>query len=348
MKKMFLFLFVILALSRPGRGQEYHPSTAVQMNEYLQQVVDLSEKDNWSVIRAECGIFSIRSQVIDYGTRILYPGHVYTIKVFTDKMIPDFKLVVWRANDANQYERLDSSDFNELRLKNITTDFLGDMEIVTVTPSVAREYAYQIVSMTGRNKTGHYGLVIQEKEVTQGSTGQNSSGGATDRSSAYRPVTRHSGYQSAARNGGSQGSNRAADQGTDQGANQGTNQGSGSTANNQHYVRTGSYEWAYLKENTFTHREVVDGNWQQASVKGLFAINEVQRTIEQLEPANLKASYRINNVSTQGKVITYQTTHVASGTSANITVDLNTSMLMIRSLSNRRPYLIKYYISQIN
>ena len=328
MKKMFLFLFVILALSRPGRGQEYHPSTAVQMNEYLQQVVDLSEKDNWSVIRAECGIFSIRSQVIDYGTRILYPGHVYTIKVFTDKMIPDFKLVVWRANDANQYERLDSSDYNELKSKNITTDFLGDMEIVTVTPGVAREYAYQIVSMTGRNKTGHYGLVIQEKEVTQGSTGQNSSGGATDRSSAYRPATRHSGYQSAGRNGGSQ--------------------GSGSTANNQHYVRTGSYEWAYLKENLFNHREVVDGNWQQASVKGLFAINEVQRTIEQLEPANLKASYRINNVSTQGKVITYQTTHVASGTSANITVDLNASMLMIRSLSNRRPYLIKYYISQIN
>jgi hypothetical protein len=319
MKKMSLFLLVILALSRPGRGQVYHPSTAVEMNEYLQQVVENSEKDNWSVIRAECGIFSVRSEVIDYGTRILYPGHVYTIKVFTDEMISDFKLVVWRANDANQYERFDSSDYNELRLKNITTNFLGDMEIVTVTPSVAREYAYQIVSMTGRNRTGHYGLVIQEKEVSQGSSGQNSSSQnsssrAADRSNAYRPVTRKN----------------------------------ESTVNSQHYIRTGSYEWAYLKQNLFTHREVAESNWQQASVKGLFAVNEVQRTIEQLEPANLKATYRINNVSRQGRVVTYEATHVASGTLASITVDLSNSMLMIRSISNRKPYLIRYYISQIN
>jgi hypothetical protein len=103
-----------------------------------------------------------------------------------------------------------------------------------------------------------------------------------------------------------------------------------------------------LKQNLFTHREVAESNWQQASVKGLFAVNEVQRTIEQLEPANLKATYRINNVSRQGRVVTYEATHVASGTLASITVDLSNSMLMIRSISNRKPYLIRYYISQIN
>jgi hypothetical protein len=332
MKKMSFIVFLIFSLTYSGKSQAYHPATAMEMNDYLQQVVESSETEyKMPVIRAECGIFSMRD-VVDYSTRTLYPGHQYIIKLFTDRMIPDVRLVLWQLNTANnKYVRIDSSEKNELPVRNIKSDLLGSMVEVTVTPAAAAEYSFQIVSTSDRNRTGRFGVIIQQTDVPQNSnkSSQNSGTG----SGGYRPVTRNNEYRSTNRSGSDQGSNE---------------HNGGATTSSQVYIRTGSYEWVYLKENFFTHHETPDGSWQTQSVKGLFAVNIPMKTIEQLEPANLKGTFRINNVNTQGKVITYQTTHETSGVSATIIVDLAASTLKIRSVSNNRPYMIVYYISQIN
>ena len=91
-------------------AQQYQPATAAEMTNFIGEVVAASEKNGDAVIHSECGIFSIRSShLATFTTRTLYSGHTYGIILFSDHMIPNFKLVLWR-HDGSNWVRVDSSD----------------------------------------------------------------------------------------------------------------------------------------------------------------------------------------------------------------------------------------------
>jgi len=174
MKRLFLFILLTVAIWGTAMAQ-YQPKMAADMTDFLGQVVQASEKNGDVVIHSECGIFSIRSShLATFTTRSLDAGHNYSIILFTDKMIPNFKLVLWRL-DGGTWVRVDSSDQDLARAKNLNS--LGDMETINVRPSASKDYAFQLVSMSGKNETGRYGLVVQDHESGSGSSSGGSSGG---------------------------------------------------------------------------------------------------------------------------------------------------------------------------
>lgn len=154
---------------------QYQPSTAAEMTDFIGQVVQATEKKGEAVIHSECGIFTIRTnRQAMFSTRMLYPGHEYTVILLSDRMIPNFKFVLWRREGDN-WVRVDSSNQNLVKAKNIQSTLLGDMETVQLQPQTSQEYAFQMVSISDKNETGHYGLIIQQRpaSTTDGSTSGN-------------------------------------------------------------------------------------------------------------------------------------------------------------------------------
>src|SRR5215467_6561197 len=88
-----------LVLVRGAIAQDFN--SASFMNDVLKfRIRDLEKKDD-NIVHAETGIFTIKKGVAsDYTARRLYTGNVYTIEVFTDPRIQDFKLLVWRSVDG--------------------------------------------------------------------------------------------------------------------------------------------------------------------------------------------------------------------------------------------------------
>ncbi|HLZ87524.1 MAG TPA: hypothetical protein VKQ52_09800 [Puia sp.] len=287
MKWGLLFLLFWVCCSRTGFAQ-YQPATASEMTGFVGQVVQASEKNGDVVIHSECGIFSIRStHLATFTTRMLYTGHEYTIILFSDQMIPNFKLVLWR-HDASNWVRVDSSDQDLAKARHLESKFVGDMEIVKVKPFVAQEYAFQLVSMSGKNETGRYGLVIQEHETKANAYGS-------------RPEVK----------------------------------------SGDHFFKTQGYQWAYLKVDPVTKKNLVDGQWQTNTDEGLFMANEEKKEFQQLQPTSLASKYTINSVTTPNGITAYNLTH-SSGVAATMEVDLVNKTLKIWSSANGRSYIIVY------
>ena len=154
------------------------------MTDFIGQVVVESEKKGETVIHSECGIFTIRSnRQVTFTARMLYPGHVYSVILISDRMIPDFKFVLWRREGAD-WVRVDSSNQDLVRTKNIQSKLLGDMEVLPVRPATAQEYAFQLVSMSDKNETGRFGLIIQEH--LSNTTGATDNSGRSEQGSGSR------------------------------------------------------------------------------------------------------------------------------------------------------------------
>lgn len=286
---------------------QYHPKMAADMTEFLGQVVQASEKNGDVVIHSECGIFSIRStHLATFTTRSLNAGHNYSIIMFTDLMIPNFKLVLWRL-DGNNWVRVDSSDQDAARAKNLNS--LGDMEVINVRPSVSKDYAFQLVSMSGKNETGRYGLVVQDHESKSGNNGNNGSSG---------------------------------NEGTSGTGNNGSNSAGGRNAN--HYFKTKGYKWAYLKTDPETKKTILDGTWQTSEEEGLFVANEGKRDFRQLQPTGLASTSTINSVTTPNGITSFDLTH-SSGTAVTVEVDPARQTLTIWSKSSGRDYVIVYTLT---
>jgi hypothetical protein len=310
---LFLFALVLSGLCcHNSVFAQYQPATAAEMTDFIGSVVAASEKNGDVVIHSECGIFSIRStHLATFTTRTLYTGHIYTVILFSDRMIPNFKLVLWRHDGAN-WVRVDSSDQDVAKARHLDSKLLGDMELLKVRPFEAKEYAFQLVSMSGKNETGRYGLIIQEHETTKADEG------------VVRPDSKDG--------SGSQGSN-------------GSEQGSGDMSGRDHFFKTDGYQWAYLKVDPVTHKNIVDGQWQPSKEEGLFVANLDKKDFRQLEPTSLASKYTINFVTTPNGITAFNLTH-SSGVASAVEVDTVNHTLKLWSASKGRSYVIIYNLTE--
>jgi hypothetical protein len=341
MRSFFLFLAATCFCFR-GFCQ-YQPTTAAEMTDFIAQVVVASEKNGDAVIHTEAGIFSIRSShLATFTSRTLFPNHDYAIILFSDRVIPNFKFVLWRL-DNGRWTRVDSADQDLAKARNISGKFVGDMEVLKVHPTVAKDYAFQLVSMSGKNETGRYGLVIQMHDAkdgsgaggTSGTGGTSGNGGTNGGNGGTNGANGSSGTSSASNGaGGTNGS----------GANgNGFNGGSYNSANDMrdHFYKTRGYKWAYLKVDAQTKKTVLDGNWQTNTEEGLFIANEGKKDFQQLQPTNLASKYSINAVTVPNGIKAFNLTH-SSGTVATVEVDLTKNTLTLWSKSNGKDYVIVY------
>jgi len=176
MKKLAT-IFLILALAYGSHAQDLN--SASYMNTILQGAVQKMESNNGNVVHAETGIVTINSSLNgDYTTRELYAGNTYTITVFTDTRVPNFKLLIWKKNAANDWERFDSVDENNHT--KLGLEAIGDKEVIRIKPLENKDYAIQLFSQSSGNKTGRYGVIIvADKNATQTGTGTGNGGTTT-------------------------------------------------------------------------------------------------------------------------------------------------------------------------
>ena len=299
-------------------------NSASFLNDGLKYIVQDMEKKKENVVHAETGIFTInKSMVSDFTNRRLYRGNTYTIVVFTDTRIRDFKLLVWKSDTAGRWSRYDS--VNENDHARLNSKSVGDQEVIHVTPDEDREYSFQLTSETSGNTTGRYGVVIIAElagaKKTTGVTGGGANGNGSNGSGA----------------GGSTGNGGTT---TRAGVNGGTN-----TGNLKTYLSCDYYSTIWLKKNA-ANKWVMDGDWTRTDESSLFVLNPEETVFEHTTPRQ-KSSYYVQSRKNEGKVYTYE---VKSDVGNNYTFEVDLAQdrmdIMVRA-DNGRWYLLRRHLKRV-
>lgn len=298
-----------LVLVRGVFAQDFN--SASFMNDVLKyRIRDLEKKDD-NIVHAETGIFTIKKGVAsDYTARRLYPGNVYTIEVFTDPRIQDFKLLVWRSVDG-QWQRYDS--VNESNRTRLNVQSIGDRETISITPSEEREYAFQLISASYANTTGRYAVWIRATKSGSSSSGSGSSG-----SGGYSGGSGSSGSGGSGAGGYSSGSGSS---GSSSGGS-----GSGSSSDKKSYLSCDYSSLAWFKKDA-NDKWVLDGDWTRTDEASMFVVNPAWTVFEHTTPA-MKSTYYVQSSKKDGDVYSYE---VKSDVGNNYTfqVDLKNSKMDI-------------------
>ncbi|MBS1659880.1 MAG: hypothetical protein JST68_02385 [Bacteroidetes bacterium] len=164
--KKILHLCAICTFSINTFAQDLN--SASWLNSVLEIAVQNAEKEKAYVVHAETGIFTInKSSFSDYTSRTLFQGTTYTVTIFTDPRIEDFKLLVWKMvdNKWQRYDSINTSNRYSLNIKGI-----GDRERIKVNPPADGQYAFELISASSVNKTGRYAVMVEAISNSNNST----------------------------------------------------------------------------------------------------------------------------------------------------------------------------------
>lgn len=308
MKKIFCTL-LIFTLSLSAFAQDLN--SASWLNSVLEIAVRNAEKEKAYVVHAETGIFTInKSSFSDYMSRNLFNGTTYTVTVFTDPRIIDFKLLVWKMVDG-KWQRYDSSNISNKNILNING--IGDRERIKVNPPSDGQYAFELISASYTNKTGRYAVMIEA--VSNGTSGSNNNGAT------------------GAGNGTS--------------SNNKNNGGSGNTTakTGKFFASTDTLYSANLKIDN-NNKFQTDGEWSYNPLHTLFEINPAGTVITHTTP-EMTSSYFVQSKSNDGVVFTYE---VKSDAGNSYTFKLDTQGYMLNiygKTANGQWFIRSWHIKQM-
>jgi len=325
--KQLTYILIVLLFTQDAWSQKKaeDPNSASFLNAFLKIYVRNKENKSDNVVHAETGIITINSSLQgDYTTRQLYTGNTYTVETFTDPRIEDFKLLIWKKDASNNWQRYDSAD--ESNHASLKVDGIGDREMVYIKPTETKEYAIQLLSKSSAaNKTGRYGVIlIAEKNGTTKTQTNNGGGGGGN-----------------AGNGGSTGGSSGGGTGNG-GSGSGGNSGGGSrntlAAGKKNYLSCDYYSVVFLKKDN-NDRWQKDGDWTQTNESSLFLLNSGQTMFEHTTP-EMKSSYFIQSRSNDGKTLTFEVKSDV-GNSYSFDLDLANDRLDIFGKNSSGQYFIK-------
>jgi hypothetical protein len=319
-----------LTLFQGGFAQQASdPNSASFLNDVLRLAVEKMEKRNENIVHAESGIFTINKNLVsDYTSRRLYPGNTYTIVVFTDTRIQDFKLLVWKSNEKKEWVRYDS--VNESDHAKMTTESIGDKETIHLAPAEERDYAFQLISNSNANKTGRYGVVIiaevpGAKNTTSGN-GDGSGGTGASGSGTTNDGANVSGGRTGVNGGTASG-------------------GASNTGKLKTFLSCDYYSFAYLKKGV-NDKWVLDGDWSRTDESSLFVLNPEETIFEHTTPT-IKSSYYVQSKKNEGKVYNYEVKSDV-GNSYTFEVDLEQNKIDIVGKTDKgRWFIVRRHLKRV-
>jgi hypothetical protein len=288
-------------------------NSASFLNDGLKNIVQKREKMEENVVHAETGIFTInRNAFTDNTSRVLYQGNTYTIVIFTDKRIPDFKLLVWKSDGKGQWQRYDS--VNQNNAASMPSKSFGDQETIRVTPAENSDYSFQLVSVSNANTTGRYGVVIMAEVA------------GTKKMTMVAP-----------------GSGGAKGNGTQSG--NGANGYLSNTITRKTYFSCDHESAAWMKIDA-NNKWALDGEWTRTEETSLFVLNPAVTVFEYSTP-KAKLSYHVESWKKEGARSTYEV-KIDGGANYTLEVDVSQNIIdMIGKTTEGRWYVWRFHLKKV-